>query len=329
MNSQAFDPVRIGVVGMGSFGTLHALTVAGLAESRLVAVVARRQASLDTFDAQYAGGVRGWLDLAQAVEESDAEAWVIASSTHTHVSMVQTILAAGKPVLVEKPLSQTITEAESLADTVAQSASPLMMGHILLFNSEFRQLQDEVRTRGPLRFLNAVRHRPVETMKMLLGETPYELLMVHDLYATLALVDRAEPVAFSSQVHRTDGDEIDLALGQLQWPDGTTASYSASFMTTVGMPPDGFDRLEVFGEGWVARVSSNPRPIELWDDRAQWPMALEIRADPEAPMGMMAEELRCFCRVVRGRQTVPVGATYEDALQVQRWLALLQDSVVS
>ena len=34
----------------------------------------------------------------------------------------------------------------------------------------------------------------------------------------------------------------------------------------------------------------------------------------------MAEELRCFCRVVRGLEDVPVGATYADAIQVQRWM---------
>lgn len=324
MSGEPFEPVRIGVVGMGSFGTLHALTVAGLAESELVAVVARRQASLDAFNAQH-GGVPGWLDLDRAIEASGAEAWIVASSTHVHVVHTEAILKADKPVLVEKPLSQTLVEAEKLANTVANADASLMMGHILLFNSEFRQLQDELPARGPIRYLDAVRHRPVSTMELLPGETPYELTMVHDLYATLALVNRAEPVAFSSQVHRMEGGAIDLALAQLRWSDGAVASFAASFMTPRGMPPDGIDRLEVFGDGWAARLSPNPRPIEVWDECAVWPMALEIRADPAAPMGMMAEEIRCFCRVVRGREAVPVGATFDDALQVQRWLERLQE----
>jgi hypothetical protein len=53
-------------------------------------------------------------------------------------------------------------------------------------------------------------------------------------------------------------------------------------------------------------------------------MALEIRADPTGPTGMMAAELRTFCRVVRGSQPVPLGATYADAMQVQRWMSQLQ-----
>jgi hypothetical protein len=55
-------------------------------------------------------------------------------------------------------------------------------------------------------------------------------------------------------------------------------------------------------------------------------MALEIRADAASATGMMAEELRCFCRVVRGQQSVPVGATYADALQVQQWMDRLAAS---
>lgn len=323
MSVNRFEPVKVGVVGMGGFGTLHALTLAGLSESQLVAVVARRQASLDAFDEQLPG-VAGYLDLDQAVAESEAEAWVVASSSSSHVAVTKALLKAGKPVLLEKPIAESLEDAKSLAPLVKEDSSNLMLGHILVFNSEFRQLLDELQQRGRPNYISSERHRPVATMQVLPGESPFHLLMTHDLYCVLAMMDRAGPVGFSAQTHRAANGEVDLALAQLQWEDGTLASMTASFMTTAGMASDGFDRLEVYGKGFVARVSSNPRPIELWDDKANWPMALEIRADPNGPSGMMAEELRCFCRVVRGMQPVPIGATYSDAVQVQRWLDQLE-----
>ncbi len=323
MSANRFEPVKIGVVGMGGFGTLHALTAAGLAESELVAVVARRQASLDAFDEQLPG-VPGWLDLDKAIAESGAEAWIVASSSASHVPLTRTLLEAGKPVLLEKPIAENLEDAESLGPLVNDDSSNLMLGHILLFNSEFRQLMEELSQRGAPKYISSERHRQVATMEELPGETPFHLLMTHDLYCVLAMMNRAEPVGFSAQVHRTAKGELDLALAQLQWEDGTLASMTASFMTTSGMASDGFDRLEVYGNGYVARVSSNPRPIELWDEKANWPMALEIRADLGGPSGMMAEELRCFCRVVRGMQPVPLGATYGDAMQVQRWIDRLE-----
>jgi predicted dehydrogenase len=166
-------------------------------------------------------------------------------------------------------------------------------------------------------------------MQLFPGEDPFHLTMVHDLYCVLALMQRAEPVRFMAQAHRADNGNIDLALGQLQWASGTVASLTASFLTPAGMADDGFDRLELFGDGWSARLQPNPRPFELWDDRARWPMALEIRADTDSPSGMLAEELRCFCRVVRGQQEAPLGATYSDALQVQRWLEELTKAISS
>jgi hypothetical protein len=44
---------------------------------------------------------------------------------------------------------------------------------------------------------------------------------------------------------------------------------------------------------------------------------------------MLAEELRCFCRVVRGQQAVPMGATYHDAMQVRGWIDRLEDCVTN
>lgn len=325
MNSNRFQPVKIGVVGLGNFGTLHALTLAGMAESELVAVVARRQESLDEFHGKLAG-VTGWLDLDQAIAESGAEAWVVASTTSAHVPQTTTLLEANRTVLLEKPIAESLAEAAQLEPVVNKDSSNLMLGHILLFNSEFRQLMDEAQQRGPVRYMNCVRHRPTATLEGYPGETPFHLTMTHDLYAVLALVNRDEPVQFSSQVHHTKKGEMDLALAQLQWEDGRTASLTASFMTPPGMASDGFDRMEVFGDGWGARLSPNPRPIEVWDEMARSPMTLEIRADSANPSGMLAEQLRCFCRVVRGIQPIPIGATYADAMQVQRWIDRLEQA---
>lgn len=319
MSNQAFEPVRVGVVGMGGFGRLHASTILGLAETNLVALVARRQETLDEVADDYPG-VPGWLDIDKAIAESDAEAWIVASSTSTHVTMTRSLLEAGHAVLLEKPISEDLDEASSLSPLVNDDSSNLMMGHILLFNSEFLEMQAQARQRGPVHYFDCVRYRPATVLQDYPGESPFHLTMVHDLYCAFALTNGEEPVEFSSQIHRHQTGALDLALAQLRWPSGTVGSFTAAFLTVPGMSADGFDRMEVFGEGWAGRLQANPRPLEIWDDKARWPMELEIRADQNAPTGMMAEELRCFCRVVRGMQSVPQGATYQDAMRVQQWV---------
>jgi predicted dehydrogenase len=328
MTQKSFAPVKIGVLGLGRFGRLHALTLARIAEADLVALVARRQASLDALAAELPG-VPGWTNLEQALAESAAEAWIVACTTAAHVPVVRTLLEAGKTVLLEKPVADNLEEARSLAPLVRPDSSNLMIGHIVLFNSEFQQLRVEAQQRGALAYINCVRHRPASIIKDFPGENPLHAVMVHDLYATQVLVNRADPLHCSARFHRTRTGEVDLAVAQLQWSDGLLASFAASYLTPGGMPPRGFDRMEVFGTGWSARINPNPRPIEVWGERACWPLALEIRADTTGATGMMAEELRCFCRVVRGQQHVPVGATYGDALQVQQWMDRLESGLES
>ena len=319
-------PVRVAVIGLGRFGRLHALTLAGLAEAELVGLVARRTESVESLQ-QELPGVPGWTDLGVALQECTADAWVVAATTAAHVPITRQLLEAGKTVLLEKPIAEDLGEARSLESLVAADSANLMIGHILLFNSEFRQLRDEVVARGPIAHIDCVRHRPASIVQDFAGENPLHAAMVHDLYMVQVLVDRADPIAVSCQYHRTPDGAIDLALAQVQWENGPLASFSASYLTPEGMPPRGIDRMEVFGAGWAARAEANPRPVEVWGDRSEWPMALEIRTDPEGATGMLAEELRCFCRVAQGHQVVPVGATFKDAIQVQEWMERLTAAV--
>lgn len=312
-------PVKIGVIGLGRFGRLHALTLASLAEAELVALVARRTESLEALQPELPD-TSGFIDLERAIDESGAEAWVVACTTASHVAVTHKLLQAGKTVLLEKPIADDLEEAKSLASLVRPDSSNLMVGHIVLFNSEFRQLRDEVERRGPIAHIDCVRHRPADIIEKFPGENPLHAAMVHDLYAVQVLLNREEPATFSAQYHRTPDGAVDLALAQIRWGSGPLATFSASYLTPPGMAPRGFDRMEIFGEGWAGRILPNPRPVEVWDTRAEWPMPLEIRAEPNTATGMMAEELRCFCRVVRGTESVPVGATYHDALQVQSWM---------
>ena len=340
-------PIRIGVVGLGRFGLLHARTLAALDEFELVAVVARRAESLAAAR-EILPTTPGYLDLDQAIAETRPEAWVVACSTSQHLEVTRRLLQSGARVLLEKPIAETLAEARHLADLIEPNSNRLMLGHIVLFNSEFAELLQLSRKRGRLAYLQAVRHRPATIVTQFPGENPLVAAMVHDLYCVQALISQdpgvqqglvsageattlAEPLSLSAAYHRTTSGEIDLASARLTFPGGLVVDLTASYLTPPGMAPRGFDRLEVFGEGWSARCEPNPRPLQVWGEKAEWPLALEIRAGgplprENPPTGMLAEELRCFSRVVRDRQPVPRGATYHDGLQVQDWIERLHNA---
>ena len=208
-----------------------------------------------------------------------------------------------------------------------------MLGHILLFATEFRRFREEVRRCGALVYFHAFRHRPASTAELFPGESPLRLLMVHDLYMALALTGGAEPIRASARLRPRSGGGIDLALVELEWAGGVWGSFTASYLTPPGMAGDGFDRLEAFGHDWAARLELNPRPLTVWAKRAEWPLALDIYDDPQAPSGWLAEELRHFCRVVRGQADVPFGARFEEMIDdikgagfdaIELWVAHLE-----
>jgi predicted dehydrogenase len=312
--------LRVGLVGAGDFGRCHLQTLTSLGEAQPAAVVdsdPERLASISD--------VPTWTDLHAALREAEVDAWIVATPTATHISIATALLDAGFPVLLEKPLAPSLAEAGQLASHVTGDSSNLMLGHIVLFNSEFRALRKEVVTRSALRHVSCCRMRSTDHLERYPGESPLFLTMVHDLYCVQALVEGAEPVTISAQRRLTDTGATDLVLAQLAFPGGFLASLRAGFVTPPGMPDNGYDRMELFGDDWAARLSSNPRPIELWDSHARSPMSIEILDDADGSVGMLAEELRCFCRVVRGQQTVPVGARYTDGMQLIRWMQALQD----
>lgn len=315
------------MVGVGNFGRLHALTLAGLAEAELVAVVDTHAGRLGEVSRELPG-VSTWTDLKEALREVEAEAWVIATRTESHVPIAEQILTAGGSVLVEKPLAESLNAAGRLEPLVVENPNKVMLGHILLFAAEFRQLQQEINRRGPLIYLNLERHRPTNTWDYY-RETPFRLTMIHDLYLAFSLMQGEEPISISGRLHSRKGGGFDLAKAELEWAGGVWASLTASYLTPPGMSADGFDRLEVFGQDWAAKLRLNPQPLEVWAEQAEWPLSLNVHADPVAPSGWLAEELRHFCRVVRGQAEPPPGTRYADALRIQGWLEQLESSAGS
>lgn len=324
MNPGTFKPVRIGVVGVGNFGRLHVLTLAGLFEAELVAIVDKNEEAL-THVRSDLPQVSAWSDLDRALNEAGAEAWIIATNTESHVPLAEKLLTAGCKVLIEKPLSESYDTAKRLETLVSPNSKDIMLGHILLFAPENRQLLNEVHTRGHPAYFHAARHRLASTWDRYL-ENPIRMLMIHDLYVAYSFMDGEEPTSMSARLHQRDDGGYDLARAEMEWKNGTWGSFTASYLTTPGMSTEGFDRLEVFGKGWVARLELVPQPIEIWTDRAEWPLGLDVFADPNAPSGWLADELRHFCRVVRGQAKVPLGANFSDALAIQRWVEQLEKS---
>jgi predicted dehydrogenase len=209
---------RVAVLGVGYMGKFHAEKFAASPAAELAAVA--------DADAARAAQVAGALGCAHATDYrtllSGIDAACVAVPTARHFEVVRACLEAGVHVLVEKPLTRSLEEADALLALARARGLVLQVGHLQRFNPAFQALAGD-RAR-PL-FIDIERLAPFKArgtdVDVILD------LMIHDLDLALALA-RAPVEAVSASGFRVLTDAIDIANARIEFADGCIASVSAS-----------------------------------------------------------------------------------------------------
>jgi predicted dehydrogenase len=107
------DRVRIGIIGLGIMGNLYAKIYSVHPLAEVVAVCSLRQKQVDEIRSRY--GVRdGYVDYRKMLERKDLDAVVVATPDRHHFAPARAALESGKHVLVEKPFTTSVSEADEL-----------------------------------------------------------------------------------------------------------------------------------------------------------------------------------------------------------------------
>jgi predicted dehydrogenase len=216
------------VVGAGAFGSNHARVYHELQTQgepvRLAAVVdadlERAKAVAAKHGAQAFGSVRELL----AAEKVDAAS--VAVPTIRHLEVARELMAAGVDVLIEKPLSATLEQADELIRTARQNGRIAQTGHLERFNPAVRATIPLV-TR-PMFFevhrLSTFGPRALDVDVVL-------DLMIHDLDIVLSMVD--SPVKEVRAVGLPIlSDKVDIANVRMEFENGCVANFTASRVST-------------------------------------------------------------------------------------------------
>lgn len=130
--------LKVGVVGAGAWGRNHVRTLATMPGVDLAAVADLDPKVRDRTARAYPGTLVT-DSVPQLLERVDAV--VIASTAATHVSIGLQAIAAGKPVLIEKPLALTVADAERIQSESAKRGVPVLVGHLLEFHPVVERLK--------------------------------------------------------------------------------------------------------------------------------------------------------------------------------------------
>jgi len=210
--------LRTAVLGVGYLGRFHAQKYAAHPGSELVAVV--------DADTQRGGEVAAELDCEALNDPSEligrVDAVSIVTPTRLHHAMAMPLLEAGIHLLVEKPMTTTLAEADALIDTAQQKGCVLQVGHLERFNPAMVAAAEQVAQ--PL-FIESHRIAPFNPRG---ADVSVVLdLMIHDIDLILELVDSPVEKMDASGAAVISSD-IDIANARLRFANGCVANVTAS-----------------------------------------------------------------------------------------------------
>jgi predicted dehydrogenase len=134
-------PLRIGVIGVGYLGRHHARIYSELEGVELTAVADADAAQGEEIAGRY--GCRFFTRYADLFPLCDAVSIVTPTTTHHEVAME--CLAAGKDILVEKPITESIDEADALIEEAERRGRVLQVGHLERYNPGILAAADMIR----------------------------------------------------------------------------------------------------------------------------------------------------------------------------------------
>lgn len=133
--------LRIAVIGVGHWGPNLVRNFDNRDRSRVTWVVDPSPERQALVRSRYPE-IRLNADAAPALAADDVDAVVISTPTVTHYRLAKAALAAGKHVLVEKPITTTTAEADELCALARAAGRVLMVGHVFLYNPAVRRVRE-------------------------------------------------------------------------------------------------------------------------------------------------------------------------------------------
>jgi predicted dehydrogenase len=222
--------ISIGVIGYGYWGPNWVRNLAETPGARLAAVSDLRPERLALVAARYPA-VRLSTDVNDLLADPTIDAVVIATPVASHYALAMQALRAGKHVLVEKPLTPTLAEAEALVEEAARRRLTLMVDHTFVYTGAVRKIKEliDAGRLGRLYYYDSVRVN--------LGLFQHDVnvlwdLAVHDLSIMDYLVGTAPATVSATGTAHINGLE-DIAYLTCYFDGGMIAHLHVNWLAPV------------------------------------------------------------------------------------------------
>ena len=286
----AIVPLRVAVIGVGHLGRHHARILATLDDVALAAVVDADAARAE--EVAIAHGTRALTDPAQLDSIGGVDAAVIAVPTDAHAAVALPLLRRGIPVLIEKPLTTTLVQADEVIAAADASGTILAVGHSERFNPAVVAALGHITRPG---FVEV--HRLGTFPERSLDIDVVFDLMIHDLDVLLATVG-SDVTSIEAVGVPVLTSRVDIANARLRFASGCIANLTASRISR-----DRVRKVRFFQPHSYVSIDYASQELELWRLRTDGGAAAieggKMDIAREEPLKL---ELLDFVRAVRTRE---------------------------
>jgi predicted dehydrogenase len=214
--------VRIGIVGMGRMGGYHAKVCSNISGVELIGVADVNQKNLKQLKL---GKTRKTTDFNDWIDDVDGV--IISVPTSSHFSIAHKCLSLGKHILLEKPITKSLSEAEKLFELAATKNLVLHSGHVERFNGAVQELRKII---NEPYLIEA--HRMGQFSPRVKDDTVILDLMIHDLDIILSLVNsKIKKMNVLGNIIKSNF--TDLAVVQLEFENGVLANLTSSRISHI------------------------------------------------------------------------------------------------
>lgn len=291
--------VKVGVIGVGYLGQHHARLYSEIDDAELIGVADIHREKAEAIAQKY--HCKPMCDYRDMLDTVDALS--IVTPTTTHYPIAFDCLKSGKDILIEKPITVTVEEADHLIEEAGHSGSIIQVGHLERYNPAILAASDLFKE--PV-FIESERLSPF------LGRgTDVDVtldLMIHDIDIILSLIGTTvrEIRAVGAKVL---SDKLDVAKAWLEFENGCTALATVSRLS-----PEKQRRLKVSQKDSYIVIDYQSAEIKRYYKNEEGIAADIIKPEKKEPL---KEELKDFLHCVRERKRPRVSATEgRNALKV-------------
>jgi predicted dehydrogenase len=311
--------IKIAVLGLGNMGRHHVRHLSSIEGADLVAVCDPNKEKADQFAQDH--NCKAYYDLDSLLHSESLDAIDITAPTSLHFKLAQQCLNANVSVLVEKPICETVEDADTLIALAEEKSLTLMIGHIERFNPAVvaaKQLIDD----GKLGKVSMVIARRAGRFPAQMKDANVVIdLAVHDIDVLTYLIGEAPQDVVGKAGKVLVNERPDMASILLSYPNGAQGFVHVNWIT-----PTPFRTLHITGE--KGHIELNYATKETWfypskftrqtHDDGNTTIAFEdqdpIQVDVE-PTDQLKSELEHFVTAVTHKQQpVTDGKAGKDAL---------------